>query len=208
MQAGISSSFGYRNPGATEDELESLRVQFDGFLPSAYCRFLREANGAECGPSDQEGDSLRILHSSEVWGWNEGYELWATFPFILAFASDGGCKTFAFDRSADEDPDRWPVVMIDLGDQSHLAIVRASFTEWAEAGYPIPEAVLDERPSAEIESRMKLMALRAAQQDAYEAFLSKDYGAVILLLTPFESDLTELDAAKLNFARKRHQRSQ
>lgn len=179
-------------------------VQFDGLLPSAYCRFLREANGAECGPSDAEGDSLRILHSSEVWDWNEGYELWTTFPFILAFASDGGCMTFAFDRSADQDPDGWPVVMIDLGDQSDLTLAGASFTEWAAAGYPIPEAVYDEPPSTEVESHEKLRALRAAQRDAYEAFLSKDYGSVIRLLTPFESDLTELEAAKLSFARKRH----
>lgn len=106
-----------------------------GALPAAYLAFLRVSNGAECGPNDAPGDSLRILPAGEVVRFNIGYKIARYLPELLCFASDGGDYAFAFHRVGAVD--EWPVVRIPLGAllPSEVMSVSKSFHSWQEAEY-------------------------------------------------------------------------
>lgn len=129
--------FKVSQPPASEDQMVALLADFDGRLPSGYCQFLRDSNGAEGGPNDWAGDSLRFLASTEITSFNEGYDVWSSLPDLLCFASDGGDYAFAFDRSASSDPEAWSVVRKPLGTPfvEDLELVARSFSEWVESQF-------------------------------------------------------------------------
>ena len=99
-------------PAATDGVIEKL-IEEIGILPSSYVEFLRASNGAECGPNDEPGDSLRMLAASEVKSFGASYGVSEYLPDLTCFASDGGDHAFAFQRHGA--PDDWPIVRIPLG---------------------------------------------------------------------------------------------
>ena len=134
-------SFKVLSAGAREAEIEELCEELGCRLPSAYAAFLRNSNGAECGPHDHKGDSLRILRTNEIASYNRDYGVWKYLPELLCFASDGGDHAFAFQRAANCEADQWRIVRIPLGAlfASEILLVAQNFATWEldEFRYPI-----------------------------------------------------------------------
>ena len=129
--------FKVQGKAASTGQLSSLVEALGHELPESYLKFLGSANGAECGPCDEAGDSLRILSSDEVVNFNRDYGVAESLPEILCFASDGGDRAFAFDRSSHDDENSWNIVLIELGDLSADSLLRVSesFCSWADANF-------------------------------------------------------------------------
>ena len=122
---------------AEESAIIELLRKVGGTLPSAYLDFLRVSDGAECGPNDCPGDSLRILSANEVGDYGAGYGVDRELPELFCFASDGGDHAFAFLRESSISPEDWPIVRIPLGALFRFEIMRVadSFNAWIESNY-------------------------------------------------------------------------
>lgn len=131
------SQFLVRQSPASDKQIEKLVQDVGEPLPEAYLGFLRVANGAEGGPHDQDGDSLRFLATDEIIDFNEGYGVFADLPQLLCFVSDGGDHAFAFDRSAEKNPNSWPIIRKPLGTpfEKDLIVIAQSFQAWEEADF-------------------------------------------------------------------------
>jgi len=136
----VNVPFKVTNPPASEEELDSLRRVVGLDLPPAYLELLRQSNGAECGPNDEPGDSLRILPVGELKTYNDGYGIQQRLPELLAFASDGGDHAFCFQISPSISSDHWPIFRQPLGALfvGQALFVAANFGDWQAADFRYP----------------------------------------------------------------------
>lgn len=132
--------FDVKQAPASAEEIRGLIGDAGMALPAAYLEFLRHSNGAECGPNDEPGDSLRILPSHEVKSYNERFGIQRVLPGLLAFASDGGDHAFCFKVSPETSPDDPEVIRIGLAAISldEGLFVAFSFKAWHQDGFRYP----------------------------------------------------------------------
>lgn len=130
----MSIPFNIISPAASSEDFHSLVNALGMELPTAYVEFLRQSNGAEGGPHDNPGDSLRILSAGEVIQYNEDYGIRNFLPDLIAFASDGGDHVFCFHVLPGETVDRWPILRQPLGAlfAGQSVLVAGSFLQWQE----------------------------------------------------------------------------
>lgn len=93
--------------------------------PSDYCEFLRQSNGAEGFIGD---NYLIVFPVEEVESINQAASIERYAPGLTIFASDGGGKSYAFDRR------KKPIVVVefydmDIGDEEPMFLAD-SFTSF------------------------------------------------------------------------------
>ncbi|MFZ6801352.1 SMI1/KNR4 family protein [Undibacterium sp. Di24W] len=100
----------FRNPGASNDALQSLRVVAGVNLPVEYFELLEYSNGGEgslpISPFNLCLDSAEDATNNKV---EKIYEEF--FPGFFVFGGSGGGDFIAFDLRSSEP---WPIVAIDM----------------------------------------------------------------------------------------------
>lgn len=125
-----------RGAPADPAAVERLAVRYPE-LPSAYLAFLRVEDGSEGDLAVQPG-WIQLWPAAEVEELNVGYEVSASLPGFLGFASNGGGELLAFDTRTTP----WRVCMVPFipMDEAEAVKIATDFTALAcDFGVPAPD---------------------------------------------------------------------
>lgn len=105
-----ANSAWFRNPGASNDALQSLREVVGVNLPKEYFELLAYSNGGEgslpMSPFNFCLDSAEVATNNKVENIYDEF-----FPGFFVFGGSGGGDYIAFDIRSSEP---WPIVAIDM----------------------------------------------------------------------------------------------
>ena len=91
-----------KNPGATEDSINSLNELSNNRLPVSYLQLMAATNGLE-GFVGEEA-YLMLWPAEKIHELNESYAVDEFAPGLLLFGSNGGDMAYAFDTNSEEMP--------------------------------------------------------------------------------------------------------
>lgn len=131
--------FRFPNAPASLEQVAHLQAVLGFALPDELVAFLLESDGAECGPNDEPGDSLRVLSTRDMVEFNQGYGFPKWLPYHLAVVSDGGDYAFCLVVKPGIAPELWPVVRVPLGALMDCSqVVAENFSAWRASGFKYP----------------------------------------------------------------------
>lgn len=124
-----------RGAPADPAAVERLTIRYPN-LPSAYLAFLR-AEDSSAGDLGAEPGWIQLWPAAEVYDLNESYEVSASLPGFVGFASSGGGELLAFDVRTT--PSRICMVPFIPMDEADAVEIATDFTALAN-GFGVPAA--------------------------------------------------------------------